>query len=89
MRITALSAGSRTSPEADLERLILWCLGRFQGNVSPGQGTRAVSPSLSSGRLCSLSLSFRVAITVLREKAKGVSLSDAEFDNTEGCETSI
>lgn len=70
MRITALSAGSRTSPDADLERLILWCLGRFQGKVSPGEGTLAVSPSLSSGRLCSLSLSFHVAITFLREKLK-------------------
>lgn len=44
MRITALSAGSRTSPDADLERLILWCLARFQGKVSPGQGALAVSP---------------------------------------------
>lgn len=44
MRITALSAGSRTSPEADLERLTLWCLDRFQGRVSPGQGTLLLSP---------------------------------------------
>lgn len=44
MRITALSAGSRTSPEADLERLTLWCLERFQGRVSPGQGTLLLSP---------------------------------------------
>lgn len=38
MRMTALSAGSSTSPEADLERLMRWCLGRFQGSVSPGDG---------------------------------------------------
>lgn len=38
IRITALSAGSRTSPEADLDRFIRWCLGRFQGSVSPGTG---------------------------------------------------
>lgn len=40
MRMTALSAGSSTSPEADLERLMRWCFGRFQGNVSPGDGEK-------------------------------------------------
>lgn len=48
MRMTALSAGSRTSPDADLERLTRWCLGRFQGNVSPGRAEEHSSLLLSS-----------------------------------------
>lgn len=35
IRMTALSAGSRTSADADLEHLTCWCLERFQGSVSP------------------------------------------------------
>lgn len=56
MRMTALSAGSRTSPEADLERLIRWCLGKFQGRVSPGDGEQLT-------KLRSLELSSDAALT--------------------------
>uniref|UniRef100_A0AAV2MBE1 Uncharacterized protein n=1 Tax=Knipowitschia caucasica TaxID=637954 RepID=A0AAV2MBE1_KNICA len=63
----ALSAASRTSPEADLERLTLWCLGRFQGKVSPGHGALLLSPRPSSSGIrlgaVSLRLSLRVAIS--------------------------
>lgn len=48
MRMTALSAGSSTSPEADLERFMRWCLGRFQGNVSPGDEQQLGSLDVSS-----------------------------------------
>lgn len=48
MRMTALSAGSSTSPEADLERFMRWCLGRFQGSVSPGDEQQVGSLELSS-----------------------------------------
>lgn len=46
--MTALSAGSRTSPDADLERLTRWCLGRFHGKVSPGECEELRSLALSS-----------------------------------------
>lgn len=48
MRMTALSAGSRTSPDADLERLTRWCLAKFHGSVSPGKGEVLSSLGLSS-----------------------------------------
>lgn len=48
MRMTALSAGSRTSPDADLERLTRWCLAKFQGRVSPGKVEEHSSLLLSS-----------------------------------------
>lgn len=48
MRMTALSAGSSTSPDADLERLTRWCLARFHGSVSPGKGEVLNSLGLSS-----------------------------------------
>lgn len=48
MRMTALSAGSRTSPDADLERLTRWCLAKFQGRVSPGKAEEHSSLLLSS-----------------------------------------
>ena len=46
MRMTALSAGSRMPPDADLERFRRWCLGRFHGNVSPGDGELVMLSSL-------------------------------------------
>ena len=55
MRMTALSAGSRMTPEADLERFRRWCLGRFHGNVSPGNGELLM--------LSSLELSSEAALT--------------------------
>lgn len=70
MRITALSAGSRTSPEADLERLTLWSLDRFQGRVSPADGTPYFSSQVSSNGVRSLRLSFRVAITYRMKRLK-------------------
>lgn len=48
IRMTALSAGSRTSPDADLERLTRWCLARFHGKVSPGKVEELRSLALSS-----------------------------------------
>lgn len=49
--MTALSAGSSTSPDADLERFMRWCLGRFQGSVSPGDIQQAGSVELSDEAL--------------------------------------
>lgn len=49
--MTALSAGSSTSPDADLERFMRWCLGRFQGSVSPGDMQQAGSVELSDEAL--------------------------------------
>lgn len=43
IRMTALSAGSSTSAEADLERLTFWYLDKFQGSVSPGVRSLACS----------------------------------------------
>lgn len=54
--MTALSAGSSTSPEADLERFMRWCLGRFHGSVSPGEGETVTE-------LRSLELSSDAALT--------------------------
>lgn len=62
MRITALSAGSRTSPEVDLERLILWCLDRFHGRVSPGQGAAICSTEDSCSGVWTPCLCLRSAI---------------------------
>lgn len=56
IRMTALSAGSRTSPEADFDLLMRWCLGRFQGNVSPGEGEQLIE-------IRSLELSSDAALT--------------------------
>lgn len=63
MRITALSAGSRTSPEVDFERLILWCLDRFHGRVSPGQGAAICSTEDSCSGVWTPCLCLRSAIT--------------------------
>lgn len=54
MRMTALSAGSSTSAEADLERLTFWYLDKFQGSVSPG--TRSLGLSSFRDRILCLSL---------------------------------
>jgi len=49
MRMTALSAGSSTSPVDDLERFTRCSLDRFQGRVSPAHGGGAASSSGGSG----------------------------------------
>ena len=58
MRMTALSAGSSTSPDADLERLMRWCFGRFQGSVSPGDGAKLESLEMSSDEALTRGLFF-------------------------------
>lgn len=48
MRMTALSAGSNTSAEADLERLTFWYMDKFQGSVSPGVRSLVLSSFIDS-----------------------------------------
>lgn len=54
MRMTALSAGSSTSDEADLERLTVWYLDKFQGSVSPGDRSLVLSSFRDNIRRLSL-----------------------------------